>query len=129
RPDGKAILFTSVVYPGAADDEANKKIAKERKDRKYKVRAFDSFPIRNWDRWLDDMQAHLIVQDLEPNAKPHDILAGTNLVKETGFAGRVAEGSREELDAAWTPDGSSIAFIATTKRNTAAYAEAPPDLY
>src|SRR5207249_3706440 len=41
RPDGKAILFTSVVYPGAADDEANKRMAKERKDRKYKVRAYD----------------------------------------------------------------------------------------
>src|SRR6185503_7019833 len=27
RPDGKAILFTSTVFPGAADEEANKKIA------------------------------------------------------------------------------------------------------
>src|SRR5260370_23790371 len=56
RPDGKAILFTSSVYPGTADDEANKKIAKERKDRKYNLRAFDSFPIKAWDRWLDDKQ-------------------------------------------------------------------------
>lgn len=28
-PDGKAILFLRSVYPGAADDEANKKIAAE----------------------------------------------------------------------------------------------------
>src|SRR3982750_2272724 len=28
RPDGKAILITSTVYPGAKDDEANKKAAK-----------------------------------------------------------------------------------------------------
>jgi len=129
RPDGKAILFTSVVYPGAADDEANKKIAKERKDRKYKVRAFDSFPIRNWDRWLDDMQVHLIVQDLDAGAKARDILAGTNLVKEPGFAGRISEGSRDEIDADWSPDGESIVFAATTKRNTAAYAEYGHDLY
>src|SRR4029077_889387 len=107
RPDGKAILFTSVVYPGALDDEANKKIAKDRKDRKYKVRTFDSFPIRNWDRWLDDMQIHLVVQNLDPDARPHDILAGTSLVKEPGFAGRIAEGSRDEMDAAWAPDGQS----------------------
>ncbi len=129
RPDGQAILFTSVVYPGAIDDEANKKIAKERKDRKYRVRVYDSFPIRNWDRWLDDQQVHLIVQDLEPGAKPHDVLAGTNLVKEPGFAGRVSEGSRDEIEADWSPDGESIVFAATTRRNTAAYAEYGHDLY
>src|SRR5258708_4442956 len=33
-PDGNKLLFVSSVYPGAADDEANKKAAKERKDRK-----------------------------------------------------------------------------------------------
>ena len=36
RPDGKALLFVSSVYPGAKDDEANKKIAAERKGQKYK---------------------------------------------------------------------------------------------
>jgi len=129
RPDGKAILFVSVVYPGAADDEANKKVAKERKDRKYNVRIYDSFPIKNWDRWLDDKQPHLIVQDLDAGSKPRDILAGTALVKEPGFAGRSAEGSREDIDAVWSPYGESVVFAATTKRNTAAYAEYPRDLY
>jgi Tol biopolymer transport system component len=37
RPDGKAILFESFVYPNALDDEVNKKIAVERKARKYNV--------------------------------------------------------------------------------------------
>src|SRR5215203_5541497 len=37
RPDGKALLFLSTVYPGAADDEANKKIAAERKAQKYRA--------------------------------------------------------------------------------------------
>src|ERR1044071_2073857 len=31
RPDGESILFVSTVYPGAADDDANKQIAAERK--------------------------------------------------------------------------------------------------
>jgi Tol biopolymer transport system component len=35
RPDGNALLFTSTVFPGAADEEANKKIAGERKAQKY----------------------------------------------------------------------------------------------
>ena len=52
RPDGKAILFTSSVYPGAPDDAANKKIAAERKARKYRARVYDGFPIRNWDRLM-----------------------------------------------------------------------------
>jgi dipeptidyl aminopeptidase/acylaminoacyl peptidase len=128
-PDGKAILFNTVVYPGALDDEANKKIAKERKDRKYHVRAYDSFPIRQWDRWLDDQQVHLAIQPLDGTSKAKDILAGTKLVAEPGFSGRPAEGSRDEIDGVWSPDGQSIVFAVTTKKNTAAYAEVPVDLY
>jgi dipeptidyl aminopeptidase/acylaminoacyl peptidase len=128
-PGGKAILFTSVVYPGAVDDDANRKIAKERKEQKYKVRTYESFPIRSWDRWLDDMQVHILMQRLEPGAKPHDLLASTQLVKQPGFAGRTTEGSRDDLDATWSPDGTAIVFAATTARNTSAYAEYGTDLY
>lgn len=127
-PKGDAILFTTVVYPGALDDEANKKIAKQRKEQKYKVRVYDSFPIRQWDRWLDDQQPHVIVQSLD-GGKAKDVMAGTSLVKEPGFAGRTAEGSRDEIDAEWSPDGEAIIFSATTRKNTAAYAEVPVDLY
>src|SRR5580765_7897553 len=80
RPDGGALLFTSLVYPNAADDAANKKIATERKDQKYKVRAYDSFPVRYWDRWLDDRQIHVFAQPLDPPGAPKDLLAGTTLV-------------------------------------------------
>ena len=121
RPDGKAILFTSTVFPGAADEDANKKIAAERKALKYKARVYDKFPIRNWDKWLEDTQAHLFVQTLEPSAKAKDLLAKTKLVSEGGFAGRVQD-SGEEFDAVWTPDGESVVFVATTNRDRAAYA-------
>jgi len=128
RPDGNAILFVTGVWPGAADDEANRKLAKERKERKYNVRVYTAFPIRHWDRWLDEQQTHLEVQALD-GSKPHDLLAGTKLVAEPGFGGRGGEGSREEVDAAWSPDGQSVVFAVTTKRNTAAFAEVPIDLY
>ena len=121
RPDGKAILFTSTVFPGAADEEANKKIAAERKALKYKARVYERFPIRNWDKWLEDTQAHLFVQTLEPSAKAKDLLAKTKLVSERGFAGRVQD-SGEEFDAIWAPDGESVVFVATTNRDRAAYA-------
>src|SRR5262249_29525358 len=39
------------------------------------------------------------------------------------------EGSREDIDALWSPDGSVIVFAVTTARNTAAYAEYGQDVY
>jgi len=70
RPDGKALLFTSTVYPGAVDDESNKRVAAERKAQKYRVRAYEKFPVRNWDKWVEDTQAHIFVQAAQPGAKP-----------------------------------------------------------
>src|SRR5690242_6362956 len=117
RPDGQALLFVSTVYPGAADDEANKKIAAERKAQKYRVRVYEKFPVRNWDKWIEDTQAHLFVQSAQPGAKAKDLLAGTKLVSERGFAGRVSD-SGEELDPVWTPEGEAIIFVASTNRDT-----------
>jgi dipeptidyl aminopeptidase/acylaminoacyl peptidase len=121
RPDGKALLFTSTVYPGAADDDANKKIAAARKAQKYRARVYEGFPIRNWDKWLEDNEGHLFVQTLEPGSKARDLFAGTKIINEPGFSGRVTD-SGEEFDAVWAPDGESIVFVATTVRNAAAYA-------
>ena len=121
RPDGGALLFTSLVYPGAADDAANRREAAARKERKYHVRAFESFPVRRWDRWLDDRQVHVFVQRLEPGAAPVDLLAGTRLVQEPGYDGRLSDDT-DDLDAAWAPDGQSIVFVATRQRNQSAYA-------
>ena len=128
RPDGSGLLFVSSVYPGAADDDANKRVAAERKAQKYRVRAYDKFPVRNWDKWVDDMQAHVFVQDPMPGAKARDLLAGTKLVNERGFAGRVTD-SGDELDAVWSPDGQEVIFVATTNRDAAAYAETNTSLF
>lgn len=127
-PNGKSLLFISTVYPGAADDEANKRVAAERKAQKYRVRVYDKFPIRNWDKWIDDTQAHLFVQPAQPGAKAKDLLAGTKLVAERGFAGRVSD-SGEELDAVWTPEGDAVVFVASTNRDAAAYAETNTSLF
>jgi dipeptidyl aminopeptidase/acylaminoacyl peptidase len=128
RPDGRALLFVSTVYPGAADDEANKKIAAERKAQKYRVRVYEKFPIRNWDKWLEDTQAHLFVQNAQPGAKAKDLLSGTKLLRERGFSGRVTD-SGEELDPVWTPEGDAIVFIAYTNRDAAAYANTNTSLF
>lgn len=128
RPDGKALLFVSSVYPGAKDDEANKKIAADRKAQKYRARVYDSFPIRHWDKWLEDTQAHLFLQMLEPDAKAKDLLAGTKFVTEPGFGGSLGNAG-DEINAVWSPDGQSIVFVATTNRNVSAYAPSNTLLY
>ena len=127
-PDGKQILFVSEVFPGAADDEANKKAAKAIKDRKYTARVYESFPVKYWDRWLDEKKAHLFVQEAKTGAKARDLLAGTKLAALPGFGGKEAE-TGEGLPAVWAPDGQSVVFVARTTRNQAAYAATPTQLF
>ena len=129
-PDGKSISFGSTVYPDSADDEANRKAAKEEKDRKYKVRIYDSFPVRAWDKWVENKDPHVFVQPLEPAGPAKDLLAGTALTKEAGFGGTGggAPGG-ESLNGEWSPDGQWIVFAATTARNTGAFAEVAFDLF
>ena len=102
-PDGGSILYQSAAYPGAADDEANKKIAAERKDAKSKVRIYDTFPIRRWDKWLDDTQTHLFVASAEGEGETRDLLAGTTLVGRPGFGAPTGEGSTEDLEPGLVP--------------------------
>ncbi|HET6898250.1 MAG TPA: S9 family peptidase, partial [Vicinamibacteria bacterium] len=128
-PDGKSILYQGSVYPGAADADANKKIAAERKDPKSKVRIYDTFPIRRWDKWLDDTQSHLFVVPVDGDGQARDLLAGTSLVSQPGFGAPGGEGSGEDFAPAWAPDGSAVVFVATTNRTAAAYANVTTGLY
>ena len=127
-PDGKSLLFVSQVYPGAASEEANRKAAKEFKDRKYSVRAYDQFPPRFWNHWLEDRKPHVFVQEARAGAKARDLLAGTKLAALPGFGG--AEGSEgENLEVQWTPDGTGVVFAAATNREESARAHVPVRLF
>jgi dipeptidyl aminopeptidase/acylaminoacyl peptidase len=128
RPDGKAILFESTVYPDALDDEANKKIAADRKARKYNVRIYEHFPIRFWNQWLDDRQPTLMVQSVDPGSTAKDILSATALARTSGFSGRETESS-VTLAPLWSPDGHQVVFTATTMRWHAAYESVDYRLY
>jgi dipeptidyl aminopeptidase/acylaminoacyl peptidase len=128
RPDGKAILFESFVYPNALDDEANKKIAAERKARQYNVRTYEHFPIRFWNQWLDDRQPTLMVQSIGPGSAPKDILAGSVLARTSGFSGAETDSS-VTLAPLWSPDGREVVFVATTERWNAAFSHVGYHLY
>lgn len=127
-PDGKQILFTSRVYPGAANDDANKQLAAERKSRKYKARVYETFPIRNWDKWVDELQTHFFVQPADGSGPAKDLLAGTKLAAEKGFGG-VSGNSGDDPQPVWAPDGQSIVFVATRNKTGAAYEEVLTHLY
>ena len=120
-PDGRKLLVTTRVYAGSRNDAENRKIREERKARKYNARTYDTFPIRHWDRWLDDRQPTLVVQSLDAGAEPRDLLGGTAMRAARGYGGRLGN-SGESLDADWTPDGSAVVFAATTERDQAARA-------
>ena len=128
RPDGKAILFESSVYPNALDDEANKKIAAERKERKYNVRAYEHYPVRYWNQWLDDKQPTLMVQGLEPGSTPKDILSPTAFARVAGFSGAETDSS-VTLAPLWSPDGREVIFTATQERWNAVRAHVGYRLY
>jgi dipeptidyl aminopeptidase/acylaminoacyl peptidase len=128
RPDGKAILFESRVYPNALDDAANKKIAAEHKERKYNVRAYEHFPVRYWNQWLDERQPTVMVQSIDPGATPKDILSATALARTAGFSAPETETS-VSLAALWSPDGHEVLFTATTERWNAAFAQVGYHLY
>src|SRR6187455_3030911 len=90
--DGRQLAFVSLMSPQAQDDVANKALIDANNARKANARIFDTFPIRSWDRWLDERQARVFVQALDEDGlasgNPRDLLAGTRLAASLGFAGR-----------------------------------------
>ncbi len=126
-PDGRHLLFQSDVYPGSRTDEDNIREAASRSQLKYQVRSYDGFPVRNWDRWLDDRQVHLFAVELS-TGEARDLLAGTELVAMPGFAGRT-EMNQPTLDPTWAPDGKSIVFVASSNGQAAAHALTNTDLF
>ena len=114
-PDGKHLLFVSEVYPEAKTDADNERIAKEREERKYRARVYTGFPVRNWDKWIDDKQPHVFVQTIGVN-DACDLLAGSALSKLAGFSAPEENGGAE-----WAPDGRSVIFVASRNRDRAAW--------
>ena len=128
RPDGKALLFESSVYPNALDDEANKRIATERKARKYNLHVYEHFPVRYWNQWLDDRQPTILVQLVQEGSAAKDILSPTNFARTPGFSGVQSE-TAVSLSPIWSPDGREVVFAATTERWSAAFAHVSYRLY
>jgi dipeptidyl aminopeptidase/acylaminoacyl peptidase len=124
--DGQRILFIANVYAQAASEAEQKALSEERAKRKTSARVYDDFPIRYWDKWLDDKQIRPFLLNLEDGAVT-DLLAGNPLTKQPGYGGQFAEAS-EELDTAVSPSGTLV-FAISTNRNRAAFSFTHTDLY
>lgn len=118
-PDGSLILFTSSVYPGAFTDTQSKKMAEEKKKLKYKARVYTGFPIRDFDRWRDEKQSHLLVQHID-STHAQNLMSKVQLVNQVGFN----LGSYT-----WTPDSKGVVFSATTDGHVQASQEAHYSFY
>jgi dipeptidyl aminopeptidase/acylaminoacyl peptidase len=121
-PDGKRLVFQAAIWPGAIDEESNRKAALEKKNAKSKARIYESFPVRNWDQWVDESRPHLWVVDVDGDKKARSLFADTRFARAPGFAA-------EAFGATWNPDGSAVIFAATDKGNLAARAPTPSRLW
>ncbi len=120
-PDGSSIAFTSRVYMGAFNDSTNKKIADERKKIKYKARVYTTFPIRNWDSWIDEKQTHIFIQKIAQGSEAIDLFSKVSMSTKIGF--------QFGGDFCFNNTGNEIVFSATTEQNASAYKDVISNLY
>ncbi len=105
-PDGERILFQAAIWPGATDEESNRKAVQDRRAVKSKVRIYETYPIRNFDRWMDESKSHLWIVPLDGQRKARPLFATSALAGARGFAG-------DSLNGVWSPDGASVVFVAS----------------
>lgn len=122
-PDGKRLLYFSHVYTEAKDDKDNERIAKEHEERKYKAYVYTGFPVRNFDKWIDDKRPHPFVQTIGAN-DARDLIVGSELAKLPGYSA-----PDENAGAAWALDGRSVVFAASRNRDRAAWQFTNADLF
>jgi len=114
-PDGAHIVFQAAVWPGATDEESNRKAVQDRKNAKSKVRVYETFPIRNFDKWIDESKTELWIVDVNGDHKSRALYASSQLAAMRGYNG-------DSLSPVFTPDGQSVVFAAADKSDVAARA-------
>ena len=122
-PDGKRMLFQAAMWGGSTDEESNRKAAQERRNPKSRARIYDTFPVRNWDRWINaDSKTHVWIVELEKGSAAMSLLAGSKLAALPGFG-------PDSLNPVWSPDGASVIFSATENNDRSARSVVPTLLW
>ena len=110
------------MWPGATDEESNRKAVQDRKGIKSKVRIYDTFPIRNFDHWIEESKSHLWVVGIGGDRKSVSLFGSSKAAARAGFGG-------DALAAVWAPDGQSVVFAATEDDTVSARANVLSQLW
>jgi len=106
--DSRRVAFISRVWEDLGDWEKHKQRLKMRQESKVSARRWDTVPIRYWDHWIDDRQAHVFAADIHTGVvKAVTLGTGLELPREGAGTGSY------DL----SPDGQEIAFVADTNHN------------
>jgi dipeptidyl aminopeptidase/acylaminoacyl peptidase len=108
-PDGKAIAFTSSVYPDCKDDDCNSKRDAEKEKSKVKAHVAEHLLYRHWTHWNDGKRSHLFVVPADGSAAPRDLTPGANY--DVPPDERSGPG-----DINFSTDGKEICFTAVTDK-------------
>jgi dipeptidyl aminopeptidase/acylaminoacyl peptidase len=100
-PDGKNILFVSVVYPDCPDDACNKQRDEERAKSKVQASIFTRLFYRHWNAYTQFKRSHLFVIPAE-GGTPKDITPGDHDVPPFNLGGQDMY--------AISPDGQEVAY-------------------
>jgi dipeptidyl aminopeptidase/acylaminoacyl peptidase len=100
-PDGKNILFVSVVYPDCPDDACNKQRDEERAKSKVQASVFTRLFYRHWNAYTQFKRSHLFVIPAE-GGTPKDITPGDHEVPPFNLGGQDMY--------AISPDGQEVAY-------------------
>lgn len=69
-PDGKRILFTSLIYPDCgADNGCNKERLQQKIDNPVKATMYTGLLYRHWDKWADGRKRQMFVLDVDETNK------------------------------------------------------------
>ena len=91
---------------------------------------YETFPIRRWDKWLDETRTHVFVDRRGRRRAARDLLAGTKLAAERGVRGRRRRGLERRPAARCSPRRPLARDRgAHVNRTDAAYAPTNTHLY
>src|SRR5437762_4729606 len=101
-PDGKNIVFLSVVYPDCKDDACNKGRDEELKNSKVKAKIFTKLLYRHWNAFTEFKRSHLFVVSADANSSTDILSVGTAGVSPAGSSSESVSSAASQ-----TPDKMS----------------------
>jgi dipeptidyl aminopeptidase/acylaminoacyl peptidase len=125
-PNDDAIFYIANATRSAFTEAEQLAAAAALSEKKSTARVYEGFPIRYWDKWLDNKQVRPFSIALK-DGTVSDLLANQAILSQPGYGGRFGE-TAEELDSAIAQDGAVILTL-SVNRHRAAHSFTHTDLY